>query len=967
MDNMTNTRLKESRGESIATFYRRFTILCLVFGLYIATVTLAYGQSSTTVPTDTVIVFDGSGSMWARVDGGESGPTKIEVARKTLLDVIGELDDDMRLGLVAYGHRSQRREQNCSDIETLVPVGPARSTVPDILSAARSIEPKGMTPLTDAVRVAAEGMRYTERPATVVLITDGIESCNGDPCALANELERFGIDFTAHVVGFGLDPIERAQVQCLADGTGGQYFEAADAAGLQTALADALLPLDDLIPPQTKPERTIPNEIALFFYADPAKTRQLGAGVNGFDYARIYRTNDLEGWDLEMGFPDVPEVATGSPGLVHHPSTGKAPNQTIRAPEAGDYTIVSRFSGIDKPTFARNDFTVEPGMDWVVEMAARIAYVEPEMITEDGQRLITGGGSIRDAGTGERLSYGYTSRRYYPIVEGERGDRSSVDGKFGPIPAGEYEMVLQVGGAAHIERIAIAPGEDYRPRVTLAPIVTARVEVIDDRGRDLNDGYKTYIQTCSVQPRDTEDELTGCSDWGNSSITQKPGATFFRPGPQVVVFESDFRNVRAESVVSIPLNATADTFTITMSAGQTADTTNGRVDIDTLKAGTGADDPSDTAQSTERPTDNSIDASLIPVPDGLSGNGVQDDETDVRRSTSLGPPAPPSFNTAPVPPSFGSVATPPVLPGRVFLRIYAGSIGGTLLNDSAYRRRLNAGEYLGTWVYRAEDLVTPDASTRPILSDRDTAPEAIPTEFGGDDASGPAAYPTIATKSPMSEGDYVAVSSFIADDVRVNVQTPFSISLGTKPIIDLVLGKVSEQSEPEASSNSINDTISMGGADPQKMLAPVAEPTPLSLDELVNADELGSSANRTSDAPTGLANPTVEPEQLASSEDGSMANVFVKILGLDNSLVLTPFQVVLCEDKPRDSAGLLRGCGQELEGHEAIAIPTGISIVIGAWDEESFGASKVFTVPESAAGKTIELILTSTEKALSVE
>ena len=81
----------------------------------------------------------------------------------------------------------------------------------------------GKTPLSAAVKQAAEALRYTEDKATVVLITDGLETCNADPCALGKELEQSGVDFTAHVVGFGLTADEGRQVACLAENTGGKY------------------------------------------------------------------------------------------------------------------------------------------------------------------------------------------------------------------------------------------------------------------------------------------------------------------------------------------------------------------------------------------------------------------------------------------------------------------------------------------------------------------------------------------------------------------------------------------------------------------------------------------------------------------------------------------------------------------------------------------------------------------------
>ena len=143
-----------------------------------------------------IIVLDGSGSMWAQIDG----KARITIARETLHEVLSTLPDDLELGFMTYGHREKG---NCDDIEMLVE--PAVGTGDAIAAAADAIKPKGMTPISDAVRLAAEDLQFTEQKATVILITDGLETCEVDPCALASDLDSRGIDFTTHVLGFGLE------------------------------------------------------------------------------------------------------------------------------------------------------------------------------------------------------------------------------------------------------------------------------------------------------------------------------------------------------------------------------------------------------------------------------------------------------------------------------------------------------------------------------------------------------------------------------------------------------------------------------------------------------------------------------------------------------------------------------------------------------------------------------------------
>jgi Ca-activated chloride channel family protein len=203
----------------------------LLRGLILSFVALLVFAGSAIAADRAIIILDASGSMWAQIDG----KSRIEIARETLNTVLKGVPDSLELGFMAYGHR---QKNSCADIELLVP--PAAGTAAEISQAAAGISPKGMTPLSAAVKQAAELLKYTENKATVILITDGLETCNADPCALATELEQTGIDFTVDVVGLGLTAKEGKQVACLADNTGGKYFQASDAKGLTDALTQTV-------------------------------------------------------------------------------------------------------------------------------------------------------------------------------------------------------------------------------------------------------------------------------------------------------------------------------------------------------------------------------------------------------------------------------------------------------------------------------------------------------------------------------------------------------------------------------------------------------------------------------------------------------------------------------------------------------------------------------------------------------
>lgn len=174
-----------------------------------------------------MLILDSSGSMWGQIDGE---PKRI-IAQTALSTMIPKLSREVELGLVAYGHR---RKGDCGDIELLQP--PRKNSENAILEKVKTLKAIGKTPLSAAVERAADALSLQDAKTTIILITDGVETCGADPCALGKKLEANGIDFTAHVIGFGLTGNEGRQVSCLADETGGLFIEAQNAGELNDAL-----------------------------------------------------------------------------------------------------------------------------------------------------------------------------------------------------------------------------------------------------------------------------------------------------------------------------------------------------------------------------------------------------------------------------------------------------------------------------------------------------------------------------------------------------------------------------------------------------------------------------------------------------------------------------------------------------------------------------------------------------------
>ena len=143
-------------------------------------------------PNDLILILDASNSMWGQIDG----ENKIVIARRAVGDLIDGLEDESRVGLVAYGHR---REGDCDDIETLQPVGPLDKE--SLKTTINGVMPKGKTPITSSLD-SAFAMIQDDRTTSVILISDGLETCSKDPCAAVREAKETGLPFVLHVVGF---------------------------------------------------------------------------------------------------------------------------------------------------------------------------------------------------------------------------------------------------------------------------------------------------------------------------------------------------------------------------------------------------------------------------------------------------------------------------------------------------------------------------------------------------------------------------------------------------------------------------------------------------------------------------------------------------------------------------------------------------------------------------------------------
>jgi Mg-chelatase subunit ChlD len=196
------------------------------------------GASQAEQPQSNVaLILDGSGSMGEALPG--SGQTKLAVAKEVMAEVIPQIPAELNGALWIYAHRfpPEPKAESCTDIEEVFPLGPVDAAA--YVETIQGIQANGWTPIADSIIAAAESLPPGDFNS-VILVSDGEETCGGDPCAVAEALKAGDVELTVHVVGYAVDDATREQLECIASVSGGSYHDATDADGLLLALQEAL-------------------------------------------------------------------------------------------------------------------------------------------------------------------------------------------------------------------------------------------------------------------------------------------------------------------------------------------------------------------------------------------------------------------------------------------------------------------------------------------------------------------------------------------------------------------------------------------------------------------------------------------------------------------------------------------------------------------------------------------------------
>jgi Ca-activated chloride channel family protein len=186
--------------------------------IIISLILCSFGSQAQEV-TRLLFIFDASNSM----NGKWEGATKIVRAREILTAAIKDLEGipNLELALRVYGHQSPITPtfQDCNDTKLEIEFSPNNHQ--KIINFINYVEPKGTTPIAKSLEAAADDFPDKAGRNVIILITDGLEACDGFPCAVAKKLKDKGVDVTPFVVGLGIDLSYLNDFSCI-----GRFYEA---------------------------------------------------------------------------------------------------------------------------------------------------------------------------------------------------------------------------------------------------------------------------------------------------------------------------------------------------------------------------------------------------------------------------------------------------------------------------------------------------------------------------------------------------------------------------------------------------------------------------------------------------------------------------------------------------------------------------------------------------------------------
>jgi Ca-activated chloride channel family protein len=182
---------------------------------------LAASSADACIGPSALVILDASYSMRSMV--ARTSQTRFAVARSAVTAFVERYPGEGDIALRFVGATAAVTYDGCTDSTLVVPFAPAYLNREPFRKALAAARPNGLTPLDLALNEAVKDFAGPTQQKLIVLISDGLDTCGGSPCSTAMMLALEG--FTIHTIGFLADRSARRELQCIAQATGGRYFD----------------------------------------------------------------------------------------------------------------------------------------------------------------------------------------------------------------------------------------------------------------------------------------------------------------------------------------------------------------------------------------------------------------------------------------------------------------------------------------------------------------------------------------------------------------------------------------------------------------------------------------------------------------------------------------------------------------------------------------------------------------------
>ncbi|MFC9589543.1 VWA domain-containing protein [Streptomyces sp. NPDC056944] len=323
------------------------------------------------------LVLDVSGSMRAKDIDGKS---RMSAAKQAFNEVLDAVPEEVRLGIRTLGadYPGNDRKRGCKDTRSLYPVGPLDRT--EAKTAVATLAPTGWTPIGPALLGAAGDLGKDGATKRIVLITDGEDTCDVDPCQIARQIAAEGIHLVIDTLGLVPDAKTRQQLTCIAEATGGTYTSVHRTADLSRRVRQLVDRAADpvVVPVDTKGAARCADA--------PLLKPGLYTDRESFGEHRSYRVDLLPGQELRASVSVSADRAVNDDYGVLLRAVTLHGREIVRGSEAGDgrTDVISTGLRYPKPDLDDGPGDAKPAAETVCLQVSNSFSAPPSVKTTPG-------------------------------------------------------------------------------------------------------------------------------------------------------------------------------------------------------------------------------------------------------------------------------------------------------------------------------------------------------------------------------------------------------------------------------------------------------------------------------------------------------------------------------------------------------------------------------------------------------